>query len=124
MLFPLVCACGSSAPPSAQDAQATVQRYFGALADVDPDGVCHELSPAAQDQVARQMHVGSCKEAAKALKQAISDADRRKLKGARIGTAHVSGSRATVVVATPGHTSSVPLEVRDGRWQISRLSVQ
>jgi hypothetical protein len=118
----LCCACGSSGPPSAKDAQAAVRHYFDALGDGNPDGVCHDLSPAAQRQVAAAARMGSCKQAATALAKAMPDSDKRKLKGAKISAAHVTGKRATIVVTTPGHTSTVPLEVRDGRWQISRLS--
>jgi hypothetical protein len=130
LLLPVlfICACGSSAPPSAKDAQATVRQYFHALVAGDADGVCRELSSSAQSQVANAAHTSSCKQASQALETTFDDKARNALRQVKVGAVHVTGNTATVSITGPSDTDptpttqTVPLELHDGHWQIQRLT--
>jgi hypothetical protein len=125
-----VTACGSSddnggggSGSDAQQARATVEGLYAAIADGDAAKVCEQLNAAAQRQLAEGglgSKTGSCEESFQAfLDQAKKAGGLNLTLKAKVKSVEVTGDKAVATVTFgKGRNGEIPLEKVDGRWKL------
>ncbi|MEX1141503.1 MAG: hypothetical protein WEB79_04245 [Thermoleophilaceae bacterium] len=114
---------GGEGASEQERARATVERLYDAMAEMDADAVCAQLSDAAQEQIA-QGGLGSkgetCAEGFEGFFQAAEDAGGLEAPlNAEVRKVDVDGNRASATVQFgPGRRGQVPLVKVDGEWKL------
>ncbi len=122
-------ACGGSDDDSSggsdqEQARATVENLYAAIADGDAEKVCDQMNEAAQKQMAAGGLGTKSKSCAEAFQKFLDQAEKAggldlTLK-AKVKSVKVTGDTAvaTVNFGSKGRNGEIPLEKVDGEWKL------
>jgi hypothetical protein len=107
-----------------QQARATVERLYAAIADNDAAGVCEQLNERAQEQLAQGglgEESGSCEDSFQAfLDEAEKKGGLNLTLKAKVKSVKVTGDTAVAKVSFggQGRNGEIPLQKVDGEWKL------